>query len=98
MESDLTLLAVDTQLFRDGNAQTLTGLTRTGTTFKYTIRLDSFDRSDSGNYTCTATVSPQPTSTYLNASGNGVQSATAVIIAGTTINRTLSLTRDDTCT
>lgn len=66
VESDLTLLAVDAQLFRDGNVQTLTGPTRTGTTtFTYTVWLDVFDRRDFGNYTCMATLSPDPNATYL---------------------------------
>ena len=56
---------VDTQLFRDGTPLTLTGPTVSGTTFIYTTQLNSFGRSDSGNYTCTATIQPQPTSTYI---------------------------------
>ena len=67
-ESDLSLLMMDVQLSRDGTPLTLTGLTVTGTTFTYTTQLNSFGRSDSGNYTCTATVKPQPTSTYLTRS------------------------------
>ena len=64
-QSDLSLLMVDAQLSRDGTTLALTGPTVAGTTFTYTIQLDSFGRNDSGNYTCTATVRPQPTSTYL---------------------------------
>ena len=60
---------VDAQLSRDGTTLALTGPTVAGTTFTYTIQLDSFGRNDSGNYTCTATVRPQPTSTYLTGSG-----------------------------
>ena len=65
VESDLSLLIVDAQLSQDGTPLVLTGPTVTGTTFTYTIQLDSFGRSDSGNYICTATIRPQPTSTYL---------------------------------
>ena len=68
MESDLSLLMVDTQLSRDGTPLTLTGPTVAGTTFTYTIQLDSFGRSNSGNYTCTVTVRPQPLSLYINMS------------------------------
>ena len=68
MESDLSLLIVDAQLSRDGTPLTLTGQTVAGTTFTYTIQLDSFERSDSGNYTCTATVGPKPPSFYINMS------------------------------
>ena len=68
VETDLPLLMVDVQLSRDGTPLALTGPTVTETTFTYTIQLNSFGRSDSGNYTCTATVRPQPSSTYLTGS------------------------------
>ena len=71
VESDLSLVMVDAQLSRDGTPLDVTGPTVTGTTFTYTIQLDSFGRSDSGNYTCTATVRPQPTLTFLTGSGEG---------------------------
>ena len=80
-QSDVPLLTVDAQLSRDGTPLALSGLTVTGTTFTYTIQLDSFGRSDSGNYTCTATVRPQPTSTYLT--GIAVTSNANNIKAGT---------------
>ena len=66
MESELSLLMVDTQLSRDGTPLPLTGPTVSGTTLTYTTQFETFRRSDSGNYTCTATVGPQPTSTYLS--------------------------------
>ena len=70
VDSDLSLLMVDAQLSRDGTPLTLTGPTVTGTTFTYTIQLDSFGRNDSGNYNCSATVRRvQSTSTYLTGSG-----------------------------
>ena len=68
VETDLPLLMVDIQLSRDGTPLALTGPTVTETTFTYTIQLNLFGRSDSGNYTCTATVRPQPSSTYLTGS------------------------------
>ena len=42
-----------------------------GTTFTYTAQLNSFGhgRNDSGNYTCTANIRPQPTLTYLSGTG-----------------------------
>ena len=67
-ESELSLLMVSAQLSRDRTPLTLTGPTVSGTTFTYTTLLDSFGRSDSGNYTCNATVEPKPTVTYLNGS------------------------------
>ena len=70
MESDLSLLMVDAQLSRDGTPLTLTDPIVTGTTFTYTTQLSPFGRTDSGNYTCNATVRPQSltTATYLIAS------------------------------
>ena len=57
VESDLRLLMVDTQLSRDGTTLPLTGPVVSGTTFTYTTQLNSFGRNDSGNYSCTATIS-----------------------------------------
>ena len=80
MESDLSLLTVDAQLSRDGTPVTLADPTMTGTTFTYTKQFESFGRSDSGNYTCTATIRPQPSAAYLT--GSGSQSDTAKITIG----------------
>ena len=69
MESDVSLLMVNAQLSRDGTQLTLSGPTVSGTIFTYTRQFETFGRSDSGNYTCTATIRPQPTAaTYLSAS------------------------------
>ena len=68
VETDLPLLMVDAQLSRDGIPLALTGPIVTGTTFTYTTELNSFGRSDSGNYTCTAIVRPQPSLTYFTGS------------------------------
>ena len=65
MGSENALLMVDAQLSRDGTPLALPNVTVTGTTFTYTTVVNSFERSDSGNYTCTATVRPQPTATHL---------------------------------
>ena len=88
VDSDLSLIMVDAQLSRDGTPLTLTGPTVTGTTFTYTIQLDSFGRNDSGNYTCSATVTRvQPTSTYLTGSG---QATTVVeIVVGKNFKKIL---------
>ena len=69
IESDIPLLMVDAQLSRDGTMLSLTGPAVTSTTFIFTRRFETFRRSDSGNYTCIATVRPQPTSVYLTGSG-----------------------------
>ena len=66
-ESDLIILTVDTHLsVLGGESRALTGPRVTGTTFTYTTQLNSFGRSDSGNYICRSTVRPQPEiSSYL---------------------------------
>ena len=79
-ESELSLLIVNAHLSKDGTPLHLTGPNVTGTTFTYTTLLNSFGRSDSGNYTCIATVSPQPTSIYIT--GTRVLSDTINIKAG----------------
>ena len=80
MESELSLLNVSAQLSRDGTPLTLTGPTVSGTTFTYTTQLRSFGENDTGNYTCTVTVEPHPTSTYLN--GTRRKSDTIELIIG----------------
>ena len=65
LDSEIFLLMVDAQLSRNGTPLPLIGPTVTGTTFTYTTQLDSFQKSDFGNYTCTATVRPQSASIYL---------------------------------
>ena len=75
VDSDLSVVMVDAQLSRDGTPLTLTGPTVAGTTFTYTIQLDSFGRSDSGNYNCTATVRPHPPSIFLTESGEQFNTA-----------------------
>ena len=78
LSSDLSLLMVNTQLSRDG-----TKLNRmmsiSGTTFTYTIQLNSFGRNDSGNYTCTANVTLLQPSTYLTGIRQGTDSIEIVI-------------------
>ena len=49
------------------------------TTYTSTAMVSSFGRDQSGDYTCTATVRPNPTSTYLT--GSGVLSNTTFIVA-----------------
>ena len=61
--SDLSLLMVEIQLSRDGVL--FDNPLATDITFTYTIQLNSFGRSDFGNYTCTATIRPLPTAVYL---------------------------------
>ena len=66
-ESELSLLMVDAQLFmlRNGVSRNLSLMNQaiTGTTFTYITAVNSFGRSDSGNYSCVATI--RPASIYL---------------------------------
>ena len=80
LQSDMSLLMVDVQMSKDGTMLAPTGPIVTGTTFTYTIQLDSFGRRDSGNYTCTATVSLRQPSTYLT--GMDALSAVAKVVTG----------------
>ena len=51
---------------RDGTPLSLAGPIVTGSTFTYTQQFEPFGRSESGNYTCMATIRPTgPTATYL---------------------------------
>ena len=61
--SDLSLLMVEIQLSRDGVL--FNNSLATDITFTYTTQLNSFGRSDFGNYTCTATIRPQISAVYL---------------------------------
>ena len=78
--SENALLMVNAQLSRDGAPLALPGITVTGTTFTYTTLVNSFGRSDTGNYTCNATVRPLSTSLYLT--GIEMLSSKISIIAG----------------
>ena len=69
LESDLSLLTVSAQLTHPNGSVLSQSNTTSGTTFTYNTQLNSFGRNDSGNYTCTATVRPQPTATYLTGAG-----------------------------
>ena len=79
LPSDLSLLMVDKQMSRNGTTLDLTGPVVTGTTFTYTIRLDSFGRNDSGIYACTANVTLLQPSTFLTGMGCGVIISEVVI-------------------
>ena len=80
LNSEIFLVRVIAQLSRDGTQLAVAGPVVTGTTFTYTAQLNSFQRSDFGNYTCTVTIKPQPSSTYLT--GTDVLSDTLIIKAG----------------
>ena len=70
MESELSLLMVDVQLSRDGIImRNLSNPMIFSTTLTYTTVLNPFFRSDSGNYTCVATIRPKPFAVYLYGTG-----------------------------
>ena len=79
-ESELSLLTVDAQLSKDGTPLTLDSSTVTGTTFIFGATVSSFCYSDIGNYTCAATVGPQPSSTFLTGMGQLESSPFEIII------------------
>ena len=85
--SEILLLMVNVQLLRDGIPLALTGPTIRDTTFTYTRRLESFGRSDSGNYTCMASVGPDPALTYVT--GNETLSTAVNIKAGILVRHCL---------
>ena len=70
LESELSMVTVEARLSTPNEATlSLSSPTISGTTFTYTTQLISFERSDSGSYTCVATVRPQPSATHLNGVG-----------------------------
>ena len=71
MVSELSLLTVSAQLSRDGTPLNLTRpAERRGTTFDFRVLVSSFNKSNVGNYTCTATVTSS--STFLTGTGQMV--------------------------
>ena len=84
MNSDLLLLVVNAQLFRDGTLLSpLTGPTMDGTTTtrNFTTTVTSFVDSYIGNYTCRANVTRQrPTATSLIGMGQGQSDPVEIVI------------------
>ena len=69
MESEISFLTVDAQLSRNGSTLTLTGPVLSGTRLSYTYRIESFEVNNTGEYVCTAAVSPsQSSSPYITGS------------------------------
>lgn len=64
VESDWRLFDLEVSLSRDDSEITFIN----STTLPYTHWIVSFNRSDSGNYSCTATARPQPSSVFINGS------------------------------
>ena len=55
-ETELSLLTVNAQLTGGGNTPTSSGPTISGSTLTFSFSLGPFMRTDSDNYTCTATI------------------------------------------
>ena len=90
LPSEVPLLLVSAWLFKNGAPLTVTALTMTGTTYNFGTMVSSFSERDIGNYTCTATISPQPSSTFLTGMGYG-ESNNVEIVIGKTIDHELIL-------
>ena len=70
---------VEAQLIKpSGRILNLPNPVISGTTFTFTTEVKSFSDSDVGNYTCSATVRPGPSSSYLT--GTGEQSGKIEIV------------------
>ena len=64
--SEIFLLTVNAQLSKNGTVLALADpIVTAGMIFTYATQLNSFQINDFGNYTCIATIRPQPTSPYL---------------------------------
>ena len=85
VESDLSLIEVVTQLYRDGTPLPLSGPPLvTETTLTYSTQLDLSVRNITENYTCMATVRPRDRSVYIRTSTN--VSNTLIITSNGKIN------------
>ena len=77
VSSEIFLLTVvNAQLFKEGNLLALDGPRVSDTTITYTAQLNSFQRSDFGNYTCLATIRPQSSSIYIT----GIDALSDIIV------------------
>ena len=77
---ELSLLMVTARLTRpNGSVLNLTDPLISGTTHNFTTQVNSFGDSDVGDYTCTATVRLQATSTYLTGMGQLVSNPIKIV-------------------
>ena len=71
-ESELSLLMVEAQLLRDGTPLTLADpIIMRDSSFIFGSEISSFNDSNIGNYSCTATVRPVMSSQFLTGTGQG---------------------------
>ena len=78
--ADLSLITVEAQLFRDGNELNQTNLGMDGVTYTFGVVVNSFNESDNGNYSCSATVSPRASSSYLTGMGQGTSDTFPIVV------------------
>ena len=79
--SDHSLLMVNASITKpDGTVLVLSNLVISGTTYKLTTQVNSFDDNDVGNYTCNATVRPKPSAIYLTGMGQSVSNPIKIAI------------------
>ena len=66
LTSELSLLMMNVSLIKpDGSSLDIYNPVISGKTYSFTTRVISFGDTDFGNYTCTVTVRPQSSSTFL---------------------------------
>ena len=78
-ESELSLLRVDAHLTHNGTRDIPTNREEHGTSFTYIAVVRSFQADDSGDYVCTATLSPLSPSPYITGNGTLTGMASASI-------------------
>ena len=69
VESDLKLINLEVTLYRNGSIPmnlSQAAINGTTSTYAYAHQIVSFNRDDSGNYSCEATARPHPSSVFIN--------------------------------
>ena len=77
--SEVSMLLVSAQLSHPNGTMLSLSNSTTGITFTYTAQLNSFQRNDSGNYSCSATIEPQQTATFVSGSDSVTRTAEITI-------------------
>ena len=80
LESDLSLLNVSAEISRNGTVLTQTSQSVDGTIFNFGATVNFFSQSDVGNYVCSATVTPLPSSSFLTGMGQRESEPFEIII------------------
>ena len=81
LPSEFSLLIVVAQFTRpDGTMSVLSNPDMSGATYNFITMVNSFGDSNVGNYTCTTTVTPGPTATFLTGMGQGQSDPVQIMI------------------